>query len=484
MAVIWDSDGYFNKIIPAYNPIPYLVQDDGTSGLGGVPPLMYADVYFDGLYYKTLTSTSPLFITGIMSYWLFDIAGICQEYLNTRTPDITSNNYQQTFGSSKYFGASLAFVKFRNSTVDAYGVITPGGTPPVQGTVDTPPVPGDGWVSDTFMVVNGALQVTDLIDLENMVKKFRVTGTFLQSPGSPAYPQNVDTNYRVYGLSYLKNGNSYFNDYGQLPVIFCRHCFLGASSTNVSICLMILNRAGTVLYMNNLGSVVLNDYSIYYIPVGIKNLLAMFPGAAGSFATGYYYRVGLFDPALVGANKFVYASPKYFIQKYDGQIPPVQPLVAAANTPKHTRLWFQNYLGHYDQLNFIEREETLKVSSLPTEMPLSSLIGFSTSGSPGDYQSGRSLRSMARNDVRSNENNVVSGCFQEIDIPFIKQLMASAKVFIEFLSPEGGETPPVAMLLPVTIVDGEYSTLTFEDRYEYRISIKYTMSHENRIVRN
>ena len=474
MAIIYDSDGLYNTIQPAYNPIPYIVEDDGLSGLGGVPPVIYCDIYFNFIYYKTIVATSPTTIAGITSFWYFDISGICQEFLTTKVPDITENDFQQTFGSGYIYGAARCFVKFRNSTQDIYGVITPGGTPPVQATYDTPAISGDGWQSDTFMIVNAALQITDsqgsVSSFEDMLKQFRISGTFIGG----FYPQNVDPAYRVYPLTYLKQGKVYTNDWGLLPFICCRNGFLGSSTVIANITLMVFSPSGALTYMNNISGLYLNDYSIYYLPTGVNNMLALFPGAAGSLVAGNSYRIGFFDPAYSYLNKFIFVTPLYFIQTGDALTAGTYPLLQPYNVPKHTRIWFQNYLGHFDQLNFIEREEHLKVTSAPTETPLKALSdGF-----------GRSNTSMSRNNVRSNENNVVTSQFNEGDMPFIKQLLATGKGYIEFVSPEGGEDPPVALMLPIVITDSDFVTLTWEDRYEYRLSVKYIMSNENKIVRN
>lgn len=468
MAIFFDIDPYFNTIQTAYNPIPYTAEDDGATG---IPPVVYCDVYFDFTYYKTLTSTSPAQISGPVSFWKFDISGLAQEYMITLLPDITGTSPATMYVSGgPAYGATVAYVKFRISTQDSFGVITPGGVAPVQATVDSPAIAGDGWQTDTFMIINSAQQATDIIALESQLKAFRISGAFIGG----FFPQNVDPLYRVYPLSYLKKQKIYKNDYGMLPVLCCRNAFLGLHSAYANIYIFGFSSPGVITYIDTVSSAyMLVDYSIFYLPVGLVQILAMFPIFTSVIGHTQFYQIALGDPAYSGVNKFMFISPKYYIQQQDGSEPAIMPLVQPV-TPKHTRVWFQNYLGHLDQIIFVPREETLKVTSSPTELPMK----FATNGYAGKGVS------MSRNNVRSNEYNVITGLFLEEDIPFVKQLLASAKTYLEFISPESGEVPPVALLLPIVIVDGEYSTQTFDDRYEYMIQIKYFMSNEFKIVRN
>ena len=61
-------------------------------------------------------------------------------------------------------------------------------------------------------------------------------------------------------------------------------------------------------------------------------------------------------------------------------------------------------------------------------------------------------------------------------------LVVIAKGFIEFTSPDGSS--PAALMLPIVITDASYDTQSWDDRYEYRISVKYVLSNEYKVVRN
>lgn len=470
MAIV-SANSYLNTIQAAYSPILFTVEDDGTSGGSSpVPPVVYCDVYCDGTFYKTISSTSPTAIVGILSFWKFDISGISQEYLTTKIPDITSTAMVAA-GAGQ--GMTVAFCKFRNSTIDAFGIVTPQATIPIQATIDSAAVAGDGFVADSFIIVNAALQVMDSVNLEDQLSVFRITSF----PGTV-----VNTNNRVYPLSYLINGKIYANDWGLFPFITCQTAFSGLSGMVATITgnltLFMFDDTSSLIYSATAGPASITSSKIYTVPIGLKNIVALFPGAAAFIDQCSFYRV-LFINSLTSLSPFtVFATPPFYIQQGDGVVPAYTPILQTADdtyaAPKHTRIWFQNYLGHFDFFNFIERVEELKVTSSPTESPVTVVLDGAK----------RSNTSMSRNNVRSNDYSQVTGLFNESDLPFIKQLFASSKTYIEFVSPEGGGDPPKDLILPIVLVDGSYDTQSWDDRYEYRIDLKYYLSDEHKTTRN
>jgi hypothetical protein len=469
MAVIYLSGPTSYAILPAYSPISIVAEDDGTSGTGGVPPIVYCDIYFNGTFYKTISSTSPALTLGVTSLWLFDVSGVAREFLTTKIPDITENDLQVVYTpgitTSAIDGGTTCYVKVRNSTQDSYGVVTPSGTVPVQATFDTAAVAGSGYASNTFFVLNGALQITDSQGLQPYLNEFRVTGSFDVS-------ESVNASYLVYQLSYASKLKVYTNDYGLMPLITANNAFLGSSSLMCAIKVKGYNAAGVVVYEDQTAAVYpMQSNSIYYLPFGIQNIQSILPSIIPNIPLIAYYRVGLVD--LAHTATWVHSTPKIFLSQLDGVMQGYYPMMPIA-APKHTRIYFQNYLGHFDILNFIQREESVKVSSSPTEMPVTAV--------PNGYL--RSLPSRSRNNVRSSDFSAVTILLCESDMPFMKQLVASSKAFIEYISPEGIGDPPVALMLPIVILDADIDTLTFEGRYEYEMTLKYVLSYENKIVRN
>lgn len=472
-----------NSIQPAYNPVLIYAQVLTTSG--SRPPVMYADVYFNNVYYKTLTSSSVDTIVGTTSFWRFDVSGLAQEYLDSAVPNIFWPATAATAPMEPLYvappsiitggknGATLCYVKFRISSQDSYGVVTPQTPEPVQATYDTPALAGTGYASDTFTIVNAALQWTrDRSDLEASLKDYRRTG-FL----SAFIGQQIEATNKIYPLSHIKKGTSYANDYGQLPVLIMQN---GISAyvppggfiippyyVNTAWCgiyIEMYDSTNTLIHVEFQPSgFSLTGNSIYNIPVGIKNLRVAFPGMAAYLNNCHYYQVFLFDVAPGSVGNLLFVTHRYYVAQGKNNQP-----------ADHVRLWFQNYLGHLDQLNFRVRDEDLKVTSATTEFPTIT------------NSSRRYLRGIGRNNVRSNEYITVSDVFDEADMPVVKELLSSGQVYAEIANPDDptGAGTVKKVLLPVVLEDADFVTGKYEDRYQYEVSFKFKMSHENRIIRN
>lgn len=481
------APGALMSVWPAYRPIVFLAQDIGAVRYA---PVVYCDVYFDGVYYKTIIATTPYVrFNALNALFRFDIQGLAQEYQRTLVPDLAVTPYplQQVYleGSGRQYGMCKCWVKIRTSSVDSYGVVTPETPAPVQRTVDTPPIEGVGAVSGAIYIVNASLQVMDSQDLVYQTMQFKRTGPISVSP------YYVDADYKVYPLSYNKNLRSYKNDHGCVPILTGHVAFLGTGFLpHIALAVEVYNSAGARLIYQDTwaeGTVItMRQNSIYLMPTGWKDILALFPTIAAYWDAAAYYQVGLYDRDrwAVADYRWLYVSQKITAEKGDGALEAYNPLQGPA-LPKHTRIWFQNYLGQFEQVNFIEREEATKVTSTVTERGLVNAPNY-------QYLQPKSFRSDAsvgRNNVNSVDENTVTGQFNETDMPLLKQLFGSAKVFIEFMSPEArpyvlGITERDAVLLPVTLVDADYTTQVFEDRSEYRVSVKYILSNENITVRN
>lgn len=144
------------QIYVAYRPVLFTVTASSSSG-EPQPPVVYCDIYFNGIFYKTISKTQFESSDGIEGSYLFDIQDACQEFLQA---PISPN------GGTAILEVPVAIVSvicsFRSSGFDTDGFIVPDGTPPVQGTDDEDPVAGSGGVdADEIFVFNGTLQHTD-----------------------------------------------------------------------------------------------------------------------------------------------------------------------------------------------------------------------------------------------------------------------------------------------------------------------------------
>lgn len=135
-----------DSFVAAYRPIIFQVGATATSG--GVPPVVYCDIYINGTYYKTLQKTQPESVG-----WQFDIQDACQEFLKS---NIAPNGGSDIVPDAP--ALITVFCKFRSSGLDANGFILTEDTAPVQGTGSVPPASGTGTASSSLFVVNSTLQ--------------------------------------------------------------------------------------------------------------------------------------------------------------------------------------------------------------------------------------------------------------------------------------------------------------------------------------
>jgi hypothetical protein len=152
-----------NEIKSAYRPIIFDVT------VPGAPKVVYCDLYFNGRYYKTLSKTQyhSRNSSGSYSYWKFDIADACQEFLQKVLAPIDSTLVQNA--DKAFIGV---YCRFRDSQLDADGLIIPEGPVPVQGTMESEPVPGGGQQSTDFFVLNVALKHHHEPSLANHLSRY------------------------------------------------------------------------------------------------------------------------------------------------------------------------------------------------------------------------------------------------------------------------------------------------------------------------
>lgn len=151
----------------AYRPIVIRVQATATTG-AAIPPFVTLDIYIDNVYYKSSRKTVPISKTDVFSTWEFDISDAMQEYLGIDLPDI--NNTDVAF--AQHSSASV-FVKCRSSDIDINNFTVDEPTVPVQGTKFTDPISGTGLQSNSFFVINAALQHEDNQNLETHLSYYK-----------------------------------------------------------------------------------------------------------------------------------------------------------------------------------------------------------------------------------------------------------------------------------------------------------------------
>lgn len=156
-----------NAIKAAYRPVIIRVSATRTDA-DPRPPVVYCDIYFNDIFYKTLSKSKNIQLNNSDSEWQFDIQDAAQEYLGKFLAD----NGEATVVEAAPL-ITKALCKIRSSGYDSDGFIVPEDTPPVQGTDDTPPTSGTGTETNTFYIINATLQHEDNQELTDHLDTFK-----------------------------------------------------------------------------------------------------------------------------------------------------------------------------------------------------------------------------------------------------------------------------------------------------------------------
>lgn len=156
-----------NSINAAYRPVVIRVSATRTDA-DPRPPVVYCDIYFNDLFYKTLSKSKNIALNLTNSEWQFDIQDAAQEYLGKFLAD---NGESAVVEAAPLI--TKAFCRIRSSGYDSDGFIVPENTAPIQGTGDTPPTSGTGTETNTFYIVNATLQHDDNQDLADHLDSFK-----------------------------------------------------------------------------------------------------------------------------------------------------------------------------------------------------------------------------------------------------------------------------------------------------------------------
>lgn len=156
-----------NSLHAAYRPVVLRVSAERTDG-NAIPPVVYCDIYFNDVFYKTLSKTQYTKLNTDDSEWEFDIQDAAQEYLGKYVAD-----YAHAAVVEAAPLITKASCQFRSSGFNTEGFIESEGTAPVQGTGDAEPVSGTGTASNYFYIVNATLQHEDSQDLATHLASFK-----------------------------------------------------------------------------------------------------------------------------------------------------------------------------------------------------------------------------------------------------------------------------------------------------------------------
>lgn len=421
------------KLHAAYRPIR--VSCMGSTA-GGLNKVVYCDIYANGTYYKTLTSTSGQSAAGAV-FWVFDLQDAAQELVK---PVILPVDYDTPATCQDVFVALQ--VKFRGSTTDASGFIVPDGPVPVQGTADTPAKPGGGVASAVFYALNASLKHEDNQDLQTHLSLYNEY-------------YHTTANIKVLTLSH-RLAMQYFNgpnENDQIGIMFPWKANKGTNNY-VTLRMQLAWRTKTGVA----GAVMLTtaeNYTVpmvYSIPCGFNQLKSMDWGASVPWKDIANYNVGL---------------------RTDGNFPQIvwrspQMVQAPCNAP--VRIRFLNYLGMFDSAVFHDVIEALKTKSSTFER---ALLGAPVGN--------KAVSGRNRYNVRSGKvMDMTTTKYAERAMAWLSELFDSPLAFKEW----GGGQLQEQSLLPVVIQDGDMVEKKREGRIIYETQITAAFSNENIRQRN
>jgi hypothetical protein len=325
----------------------------------------------------------------------------------------------------------------RGSSISS-GLITPDGPVPIQATFTTPAVSGGGLTTNTFVVLNMALQHEDPVDAATYLAATNFT---------------TSSSYFLWALTRNEDIRVTPDDYAFIPFYTHASAFAGVTTPQPYRIVVMIEGDATKYYPRGTGfTSTLLDKKVYYLPIGIKNLKLM-PGYNLPLDYNKRYRVGIEIPT---GGIIIFITPFISIDKATGN---------------HKRIFFRNYLGHFEGINFSEYDEANTAVSGAWERAIVQVPP--TSGN-------KSQRGMNRFNVRSNETGTLYASFPEDMMWLISQLNGSPDAYMQWKGTNGQGDDQ----LPIIILDAAQELRKVDGRYSYDVAVKYAMANPNIHTRN
>lgn len=426
----------------AYNPIPFIIYANQPTS-GDPSPVVYADVYFDDIYYGTISSTIYHSIVGPYGEYHFDIQDKCQEYLRSKFEVL----YGAAFGNAKLVDHSTkCSVKFRETDINADGFTESVGSAPVQATYYTSAVSGDGLQCTEFYVLNCSLRHIDNIDLYSHWKKY--------TPGSYiGFDIGWNLSHRpneVPAWGALIGSGKYWICYEDIDLMtFATDSDLSTVGGYLSV---------TITYLNNTTATAAIPFSSFPVP---------FPAADGSCIT-YYFNAGIPNLSYLLPSLTWTKIKKYTVYLYAPFADIATQTYYVNNSglqSRRIRIYFVNLMGGYDAINFMLSEEISKAESSEYLKTKDYIFPDKKDRGLGRFQP-----------KQADFIECWTEDYTEEDMPWIKELLGSAQAYIQV--PMDLYQLEGSVLHPIVILPGEIVTKKNEDNFVYTVSIKFKHANE------
>lgn len=131
-------------------------------------PVVFCDIYVEGIYYKTLSRSQYISNDGVAPEYEFDIQDAIQELMDYNLPKMEGTTIEQFNNTIK-----KVFVKFRNAFLDSNGFSISEQFAPVQGTSSTSPIAGGGILSKNIFVLNSVIQHEENQEFEKLLDSYK-----------------------------------------------------------------------------------------------------------------------------------------------------------------------------------------------------------------------------------------------------------------------------------------------------------------------
>lgn len=428
------------SIMAAYNPIPFVIYANQPTGADPCP-VVFADVYFDGDYYGTISSTIYHAIVGPYAEYHFDIQDKAQEYLRTQllVEPATTNEGVLT----KHFTSCI--VKFRETDIDTSGFTVSVGTEPVQGTVFTDPVGGGGEASDAFIILNSSLKHSDNIDLLTHLKKF-----------TPAFASSTDFGWNlshrpnsVPTFNYSINGGKYWVCYNDHDIMsWYTEENIGDGTFYVAVVINYIDGTSDndTLLLNSLpsGGFGTNTKRSYWLNAGIPNLSSVFTSLTWSNIE--FYTVFIYSPFLDITTQSFYVKN-------------------AGCCTNRIRIFFQNLLGGWDAVNMRLVDESSKTDSI-----------YYQKSKPYISPDKRDRGGARMQPIQKEVVECYTEDYPESDMQWLKESLGSAQAFIQV--PKDDLQSETSEFHPIVILDSENTIKKTDDTFVYPFTLKFTYAND------
>ncbi len=418
MAIIISNQPATDSLNAAYRPVYFQVFANQSPQMTGEAPVVYADIYINNVYYKSIFQTQYEFKFSGFGVYRFDIQDVLQEYHFHNKPSVNFDPVQLEYNDILH-----VFVRFRYTWYDSDGILHQEGPIPQQATKHTQSVAGGGLQSNTFKSFNATIQHENNLDLLSHLQFY-----------NDFYA--VGNNLRLTHMPGIKC--SCLDSYDWVPMTTT----IFSMPTSLVQQIDVTYRNGsTASFSNNVNVPVPQaPWHLFYFATGPKQMQNDFPGVNWGQVRSYI---------------IIYAAPFFEAARQEFKIQCCEEYPVS--------LFFLNYIGQYDSISFRDSVEYYNTKSERWEKPLSL---FHT----------KDIGGYKRHNVRANEKHKAKiNFYNDTNKEWLKEMLDSPSAFVLFKGIEG----QADAFVPVNLIDvSDYQLVKEEQEHFYEYEIIFEPGNE------